>query len=55
MVTDHSGCHRSYATSSMTAMAATRLPHKGKLTASGNRGQAFCGTIEANMSHRELN
>ena len=55
MVTDHSGCHRSYATSSMTAIAETRLPHKGKLATSGNRGQAFRETIEANMSHRELN
>ena len=52
MVTDHSGYH---AKRSMTAMAATRLPHEGKLATSGDRGQAFCGTIEANMCHRGLN
>ncbi len=39
----------------MTAIAETRPSHKEKLATSGNRGQAFCGTIEANMSHRELN
>ena len=52
MVTDRSGYH---AKSSMTAVAATRLPHEGKLATSGDRGQAFCGTIEANMCHRGLN
>ena len=51
MVTDHSGYHGSHAKSSMTAMAATRLPHEGKLATSDDRGQAFCGTIEANMCH----
>ena len=57
MVTDHSGYLGSHAKSPMTAMAAmaamaaTRLPHKGKLATSGDRGQAFCGTIEANMPH----
>ena len=55
MMTDHSGHHGSHSKSLMTAMAATRLPHEGKLATSGDRGQAFCGTIEANMCHGGLN
>ena len=55
MVNDHSGYHGSHAKPSMTAMATTRLSHEGKLATSGDRGQAFCGTIEANMCHRGLN
>ena len=55
MVNDQSGYHESLATSSMTAMTTTRLPHEGKLATSDDHGQAFCGTIEANMCHRGLN
>ena len=58
MVKDQSGYHGSHAKSSMTAMTAmtaTRLPHEGKLATSDDHGQAFCGTIEANMCHRGLN
>ena len=55
MMTDHSGYHGSHSKSLMTAMAATRLSHEGKLATSGDRGQAVCGTIEANMCHGGLN
>ena len=55
MVNDQSGYHGSHAKSSMTAMTTTRLPHEGKLATSDDHGQAFCGTIEANMCHRGLN
>ena len=52
---DHSGYHGSYAKSSITEMAATSLPHEGKLATSDDHGHAFCGTIEANMCHGGLN
>ena len=54
MMTDHSRCHGNHAKSSMIAMAATRFPHEGKLATSDDHGQAFCGTIEANLCHGGL-
>ena len=55
MVNDQSGYHGSHVKSSMTAMTTTWLTHEGKLATSDDRGQAFCGTIEAYMCHRGFN